>query len=1101
MKNKILRTLLTAVMTITVLPMVANDYLKIYFKDGHTERHFMHLVESISTTKYDLEGNLHDDYQMQQIVMPDTTYSYYLAEIDSMTFRKVDEEQVKKNVEKINNYVIPIFEQCSTVEEMEEHIDEITSVEGVENIIRSGTDIIVKIRDWYDFVFMYPIVPDVENLYVARKAKTINIQNSKPLMQQLKKDGTPIKVAIACQMINDTRFKGQVNDLIELTERFKAMGFQAVFVPSEEGGNLDTDFYRRRMFEYDIVVLDTHGGYNEDTGWHGFLTDEYLGISTPEITIWNWFVNKLDKLGLNESGVLEPIHTDIEDAFVGYCRTGYFSSGVFIGVSDSFIAKSKFKFGEGPHIVFNGACSSLNGKDTIERKLDSKTFSGSDAVAQIFHDKGADIYMGYNNSCSYSGYAAFYYFNAMLHGLSHKSAFDIISDDYKTEKTTWEASLIDLTKSDSASRIFIVNTNTVAKTDQEMNDDYYNQKQVELKGTTSCYNLDNIGLSCGFRIATEPDINEYTNGIDIISKDAHHIREDYKEVAFSAIFKPEPGITYYYRAVTYDGFYFNWGEERIFTIEKFKDIELSVGSFCIDEGKSTTIDITGNGDYDIFNGNDKVTKVTLDGEKLIIDAIGAGESTITVTDKKTNQAASIEVIVWAKLSIAIIGNIDLEVGASANVRIMSGNNDYNLQSSDPQVATPSLVGDFVTVEALSAGTATITVTDNKTGQTASFTVTVAEPTPIDIPAEAIDLGLPSGTLWASYNVGATAPEEYGSYYAWGETEVRDQYYFTTYSLCDGTVSSCHDIGEDISGTQYDVAHMKWGDEWCMPSKEDFRELVYNCNYKETTQKGVKGFLFTGRNGNYIFLPYTGYCWNTENSKAGSEGCYWSSTQTTSVNKAHEMSFKNGEMLWDCYINRFAGLTIRPVKHVPPVPAEAIDLGLPSGTLWASYNLGAHKPEDYGQYFAWGEIKPKDWYSWGTYEHCDGTKETCHNIGAEISGTKYDAARAIWGVPWQMPTAEQIDELVKSCQHEITTLNEINVMKVTGPNGKYIYLPLAGFMSGDTLYHPGEYGLYKSGSRCDDDLRESWLLNSDADGFVRVGIWNSTGHTIRPVIKP
>ena len=73
MKNKILRTLLTAVMTITVLPMVANDYLKIYFKDGHTERHFMHLVESISTTKYDLEGNLHDDYQMQQIVMPDTT--------------------------------------------------------------------------------------------------------------------------------------------------------------------------------------------------------------------------------------------------------------------------------------------------------------------------------------------------------------------------------------------------------------------------------------------------------------------------------------------------------------------------------------------------------------------------------------------------------------------------------------------------------------------------------------------------------------------------------------------------------------------------------------------------------------------------------------------------------------------------------------------------------------------------------------------------------------------------------------------------------------------------------------------------------------------
>ena len=196
------------------------------------------------------------------------------------------------------------------------------------------------------------------------------------------------------------------------------------------------------------------------------------------------------------------------------------------------------------------------------------------------------------------------------------------------------------------------------------------------------------------------------------------------------------------------------------------------------------------------------------------------------------------------------------------------------------------------------------------GDICSFTIE----TPTDIPAEAIDLGLPSGTLWASYNIGATKPEEYGDYFSWGETEVRDKYYFTTYSLCDGTVTSCHDIGENISGTKYDVAHVKWGNGWCMPTKDDFRELVYNCDYKETTLNGVKGFQFTGSNGKYIFLPYTGYCWDTENSKAGTEGSYWSATQTTSVNKAHEMSFRNDRMLWDCYINRFAGLTVRPVKR-------------------------------------------------------------------------------------------------------------------------------------------------------------------------------------------
>ena len=87
MKKSLLYTICLMALAISALPVsAANDYLKIYFKDGHTERHYMKLVESISASKYDLEGNLHEDYQMQQIVMPDTTYSYYLADIDSMTF-------------------------------------------------------------------------------------------------------------------------------------------------------------------------------------------------------------------------------------------------------------------------------------------------------------------------------------------------------------------------------------------------------------------------------------------------------------------------------------------------------------------------------------------------------------------------------------------------------------------------------------------------------------------------------------------------------------------------------------------------------------------------------------------------------------------------------------------------------------------------------------------------------------------------------------------------------------------------------------------------------------------------------------------------------
>ena len=92
--------------------------------------------------------------------------------------------------------------------------------------------------------------------------------------------------------------------------------------------------------------------------------------------------------------------------------------------------------------------------------------------------------------------------------------------------------------------------------------------------------------------------------------------------------------------------------------------------------------------------------------------------------------------------------------------------------------------------------------------------------PTEEAGEAIDLGLPSGTKWASCNVGATKPEEYGGYYSWGETEEKETYDWSTYIHCDGSSSTCHDLGSDISGTEYDVAHVKWGGKWCMPTLDD-----------------------------------------------------------------------------------------------------------------------------------------------------------------------------------------------------------------------------------------------------------------------------------------
>lgn len=178
----------------------------------------------------------------------------------------------------------------------------------------------------------------------------------------------------------------------------------------------------------------------------------------------------------------------------------------------------------------------------------------------------------------------------------------------------------------------------------------------------------------------------------------------------------------------------------------------------------------------------------------------------------------------------------------------------------------------------------------------------------------IDLGLPSGTKWACCNVGASKPEEYGGYYAWGETTEKDYYKWSTYIHCDGSFSTCHDIGKDIAGTQYDAATVNWGSPWVMPSNEQMEELNNNCTSEWTTENGVNGRRFTGPNGASIFLPAAGYGHYEYLHKAGSWGNYWSSSLYESdTDYAWRLNFYSGLVWAGVRINRYYGQSVRPVR--------------------------------------------------------------------------------------------------------------------------------------------------------------------------------------------
>lgn len=176
--------------------------------------------------------------------------------------------------------------------------------------------------------------------------------------------------------------------------------------------------------------------------------------------------------------------------------------------------------------------------------------------------------------------------------------------------------------------------------------------------------------------------------------------------------------------------------------------------------------------------------------------------------------------------------------------------------------------------------------------------------------------------------------------------------------------------------------------------------------------------------------------------------------------------------------------------------DYVDLGLPSGLKWATCNVGATTPEDYGNYYAWGETTTKT-------EYTDENSTTCGQQIGDISGNPtYDAARANWGGTWRMPTKAEIEELVNSCTWDWTTQNGVRGMKVTGLNGRSIFLPAAGWREGSVLIGDmGDYGRYWSSTPDESSIERAWYLGfilDYCDHEVNRYIGRRCGNTIRPV---
>ena len=590
--------------------------------------------------------------------------------------------------------------------------------------------------------------------------------------------------------------------------------------------------------------------------------------------------------------------------------------------------------------------------------------------------------------------------------------------------------------------------------------------------------------------------------------------------------------------------------------------ELSTTSLNLTYGTNGEVDIiSGSGGfYRVKSNNTNVATAELQGNKIIITPVGAGETTVEALDLPNQKTISINVTV-EYLPLTLSANtLDFSMPVSKTVEITSGNGYYSIENSATSVATADLRGSTVTVTSLGNGTATITVTDMKSGQTQAIQVTADyHLCPDDNHPHLIDLGLPSGTKWSCCNVGGDNPSGSGSSYGWGNTTAGG--------------NELVKFSYSIAGSSLDAATVNVGPSWQMPTDTQFEELMANSTCKMITYNGAKGMLFYTSNGSAIFF-YTGDKLTTKywsaTPQAGSASnafdfiinstgtcqignnqrvdlCYIRPVENTNpvgdvpalklsmnsvdvkINDYARVDITSGSgyymcsssntnyaevLLWSNNGNPYlevkgiavgdVSITVTDVMSGQTVtipvyfnflcPDEnhphAVDLGLPSGTKWSCCNVGSEIPHDHGGYYAWGETETKSDYSSSTYTY----DNTLYN--GDITGTIFDAAYVNMGRQWQMPSLEQIEELIDNCSSERTTYHGVNGMLLTR-NDKSIFLPDAGFYYGQSITPGGSYW-----SSTLDDLDPSrasyfYLSSSLSDGSSECYM----GMNVRPVTNP
>ncbi len=585
MKTKKIKKIVLLLIIWMPLPCLAQDKFTIHFKDGSDRTFHLDNIVSIYTSKYDSKNIFHSDESYQYVETLQGSFIYDISSIENIAFTKFNENNVSNNIEEVANTVNPIILENDNIEEIKNKIDDIKSLECVEDAWCDNHSLFVRIKNWETMVYHidhdenYEIVFPDDTLLSSPNhiiASPNHITASPQKTAAIKQASEPLKVMIANMEYRDEKRQSQVTNCDRLVNLFEYCNIH----PDYNDPLPTLEFFKNDIYDYDVIYLLAHG--TRKGKYHAFITADELAVNDGS-TFTMTYTDLLNKVLAIRKGFPGATEDHIFLDNVKEVRNGVTCIVYRLAITEPFFEELvKKEFSNPNSVLFTCACQSLQDNYNL---------------AYTLYKKNLGCYLGYTHANSVGDEAGVEFYISMLKGCSLGVAYRDLPYNYRIEDkgNNETANLVIVPNDDyegNVRKLFLAQTITAPPDENLINSEYKTNKKVTIEGYAT---LLQTGL-LGFDVSKNENMEESIETKNIRYEKTYLNGNIKFSTSLSGL---EAGETYHFRAFSYDGVVYNYGKTYSFKIdEKQSDTRVQMLTGTVNNATySIYKEITDESDY------------------------------------------------------------------------------------------------------------------------------------------------------------------------------------------------------------------------------------------------------------------------------------------------------------------------------------------------------------------------------------------------------------------------------------------------------------------------------------------------------------------------